>query len=217
MANSYGNIYALTAFCPLRPNGDGAESPAAAVRNALNHEPSDHHGAMAKVPNTYFCRFLVLDDVVYQGKPAVYEHLQSNYLVFVATVYGDLEPYLRGMWLNATPFVREVWKFCIGFDRVHDENTFARYIQQCQVNTDLFFNGTIDPGTSNQSLAEQLKGLYVQQEFARFVCEHQGVPASELQEAFQTFVARVRPDDLSGPTWRAGASTLGDAVVGADR
>jgi len=217
MANSYENIYALTAFCPLRPESVGTESPAAVIRNLLNHEPSDHHGAMAKVPNTYFCRLLVLDDVIYQGKPAEYEHLQSNYLVFTATVYGDLEPYLRGMWAAATPFVRAVWQYCVGFDGVHDELTFARYIQQCQVNTDLFFNGSIEPGSSNQSLAEQLKALYVQQEFARFVSDHQGLPAGELQEAFQKFVARVRPDDMSGPTWRAGASSLGDAVMGADQ
>jgi len=216
MDNRYGNIYALTAFCPLRPESDGTESPTAVIRNVLNHEPSDHHGAMARVPNTFLCRLFVLDDVVYQGKPAVYEHLKSNYLVFTATVYGDLEPYLRGMWINAAPFVREVWRFCIGFDRVHDEITFARYIQQCQIKTNLFFNGSDDPGSSEHSPAEQLKSLYVQQEFARFVGEHQGLSAGEVQEAFQRFVARVRPDDLTGPTWRAGASSLDDAVVGAD-
>ena len=42
------------------------------------------------------------------------------------------------------------------------------------------------------------------------------VPAGELQEAFRRFVARVRPDDMTAPTWRAGASSLEDAVVGVD-
>jgi hypothetical protein len=216
MANSYGGVFTLTAFCPLRPESGGLESPAAVIRHVLNHEPSDHRGAMAKVPNTFFCRLLVLDDVIYQGSPAVDEHLQSKYLVFTATVYGDLDPYLRGMWMSAEPFVRKVFQFCVGFEGVKDEASFARYVRQCQVNTDLFFNGSIEPGNTEHPPAEQLKALYVQQEFTRFVSEHQGRPASEIQEAFKKFVARVRPDEVSGPTWRAGAASLDEAVVGAD-
>ncbi len=53
---------------------------------------------MAKVPNTYLCRFCVLSDVPYQGKPAYLEHLKSDYLVFSSNFYGELEPYLEGMW-----------------------------------------------------------------------------------------------------------------------
>jgi hypothetical protein len=217
MANSYSNVYSLTVFCPLRPGGGGQPSPAARIRHTLDHEPSDHRGAMAGVPNTYFCRMFVLDDVTYQGKPAVCEHLQSSYFVFTAALYGDPEQYLRGLWAHATPFVREVWQFCVGFDRVQDDVAFARYIRQCEVNTNLFFNGSIEPGSTNQSLAEQLKALYVQQEFSKFVLEHQGLPAGEIQEAFRVFLARVRPDDVAGPTWRAGASSLETAVVGEDQ
>jgi hypothetical protein len=214
MTNYYNNVSTLNAFCPLRSDGEGGASHAARIRRVLDHQPPDHRGAMAAVPHTYFCRFLVLDDVIYQGAPYVEEHLQSKYLVFTATVFGDLEPYLRGMWINAAPFAREIWQSCVGFDRVHDEAAFARYLLQCQVNTALFFNGSINKGAIDHPPAEQLKALYVQQEFARFVSDHQGMPARELQQAFQEFVARVRPDDVTGPTWRAGASSLEAAVGG---
>ena len=209
MANKNGNAYALTTFCPIRHDGGESESFATSIRNLLNHTDPDHHGPMAQVPNTYFCRFFVMDDVVYQGKPAIYENLKSNYLVFTVTFYGELDTYLHGMWQHAGPFVRDLWRFCVGFDQVHDEASFAHFIQRCQVDTTFYFNGsTQDP------LAEQLKSLYVKQEFAEFAAEHQGLPAAELQHAFNAFVARIKPGNLAGPTWRAGATSLDEAVVG---
>jgi hypothetical protein len=63
-------------------------------------------------------------------------------------------------------------------------------------------------------LSEQLKALYLKQELANFALEHQGVkdPVA-LQRAFKDFLARVQPDNLAGPTWRPGASSLETAVV----
>jgi len=208
MPNKNGNAYALTTLCPLLADSGRDESPLAIVRDRLDAFPTDHLSPMATVPNTYFSRIFVLDDVVYEAKPANLDRLESNYLVFTADFYGELEPYLQGMWKEAEPFIKDVWEFCVGFTEVRDAASFARYIRRCQVETTFYFVGSTD-----EPLAEQLKSLYLKQEFSKFVCEHQGWPAAKLQTAFREFVASVKPFETSGPTWRPGAATLADAVV----
>jgi hypothetical protein len=61
-------------------------------------------------------------------------------------------------------------------------------------------------------LAQQLKNLYLKQEFSKFAFESQGKSAVALQEAFREFVRRAQPENLAGPTWAAGAYHL-DRVV----
>lgn len=209
MSNEHGNAYALTTLCPLVAATGRDESPAAIIRDRLNDLPTDQESPFARVPNTYFVRLFVLDDVVYQSKPFVLEHLSSKYLVLSADFHGALEPYLEGVWQHAQAAVRQIWEYCVGFEGVHDGASFRRYIEKCQVTTTFPFVGSND-----QPLAVQLKALYLKQEFSRFVCEHQGRSPAELQAAFRSFVARTNPESLAAPTWRAGASELANVVVG---
>ena len=219
MPHQSGNAYGLTTLCPLmsaeqywrtHPRGAGLhDSPATLLKDFLNDQPLDSASPMAKVPNTYLCRFFVLDDVVYEGKPALAEHLESKYLVFVCELHGELKRYLTGMWTHAEQFVQQAFQYCIGFDGVRDAAGFVQYIERCQVETTFYFNGSND-----KPLAEQLKALYLKQELAKFAAEHQGKPAAELQQAFQQFVARVKPRELEGPSWRPGANSLKTAVIG---
>ena len=220
MPNEAGNAYGLTTLCPIvngaeAPTpGHSARSCAALTRDVLQSLNEADPSPIAKVPNTYLCRFMVLDNVAYQGKPAHLDRLKSSYLIFVADIYTGpdskrgLRRYLEGMWEHAEPTIRKVWAHCVGFEKVQSADTWVRYIMKCQVETTLYFNGSND-----QPLAEQLKALYLKQEFSKFAYEHQGKPAAELQEAFKQFVARTRPSDLLGPTWLAGAETLETAVV----
>jgi hypothetical protein len=218
MANRSGNAYALTALCPIRggvPPGsppDG-QSYTALIRNQLQALHVNEQSPMAKVPNTYLCRFWVLSDVLYQGKPAFLEHLKSDYLVFSSNFYGELDPYLNGMWKAfeeseaLAAGIRGILGYCYGGDIVTNAKSFIEYIKKCQVTTTFFFNGSTD-----EPLAEQLKNLYLKQEFSKFAFENQGKSAADLQKAFQEFVQRTQPANLSGPTWAAGAYHL-DRVV----
>jgi len=209
MPNENGNAYGLTVLSPLCGETRENQSVAAILRARLRNLDVHENSPMARVPNTYLSRMFVLDDVFYQGKPALQEHLKSKYLVFIAELHGELEPYLRGMWQHAEPMVRGLWEFCIGFDDVHDASGFVKYIEKCQVETTFYFNGSTD-----KPLAEQLKALYLKQELGKFVHENQGRDAAALQQAFKAFIARVDPSNLAGPTWRAGASSLALAVAG---
>jgi hypothetical protein len=212
MANKSGNAYALTTLCPMLAESGQRESPATIIRDRLNDLPTDDASPMAKVPNTYLCRFFVLDDVVYEGKPAHSEHLKSKYLVFTSNFHGELEPYLEGMWQHAEAFVRAAFEYCVGFAGVRTAADFVAYVKRCQVETTFYFNGS-----SDAPLAEQLKALYLKQELSKFAYEQQGKSAEELQRAFATFVRRVKPTDLAGPSWRPGAASLDSAVIGEGR
>ncbi|MDB4972236.1 MAG: hypothetical protein JWN48_577 [Myxococcaceae bacterium] len=210
MPNESGRAYGLTTLFPLCNDSEDDQSFAAVVRGHLRALAVDESSPMAKVPNTYLCRMFVLDDVFYEGKPAAEEHLRSKYLVFVAELHGDLDTYLRGMWTHAEETIRRIWHYCVAFQHVDSADDFVRYVKKCQVETTFYFNGSND-----DPLAEQLKALYLKQELAKFVHEHQGVDAASLQAAFRQFVERTQPKNLASPTWRPGASSLELAVIGA--
>ena len=194
----------LTVLCPIVNNGaePGQQcSTTMRVRDYLHDIPLHENSPMAKIPNTYLCRFYVLNDVFYEGYPAKEEHLKSKYLVFSSNYYGDLETYLKGMWTHAKSDVEAIWQHCVAFDKVKTADDFVAYMKKCQVYNHLFFNGsTGDP------LADQLKAIYLKQEFSRFAYENQGKPAEQLQQAFQAFVERTQPNNIDGPSWVPGAN-----------
>lgn len=216
MGNVRGNAYGLTVLSPIKPglvtkefNPLGAgQSYVAALRNHLEGMELDELSPFASVPNTYLSRLYVLNDVFYQGRPAAEDHLASKYLVFESNFHGKLKPYLKGMWDGMTEEARNIWSHCIGFDQVNDAAGFIKYIKKCQLNTTFFFVGSNDV-----SQAEQLKSLYLKQEFSEFVSRNQGKSANELQAAFKEFIAEKQPSNLQQPTWRAGATSLEDAVI----
>lgn len=190
----------LTVLCPIVNGGEGQGSLAMLTRDRLQDLHLHENSPMAKVPNTYLCRFYVLNDVFYESSPAIEEHLQSKYLVFSTNYHGGQETYLKGMWDHAEDKIRDIWQNCVAFDKVNSAAGFVSYMERCQVRNALFFNGS-----NGDSLAEQLKSLYLKQEFSRFVYANQGKSPADLQQAFQAFVARTEPGDIDAPTWVAGA------------
>ncbi len=227
MANVSGKAYALTAICPIKDGHEGEIACADAVRNRLITWGVDEYSPMAKVPNTYLCRYFVLDDVYSQSLTGTdfydrfyafwsifsdkarlaalphEDHLKSKYLVFSSNFHGDLETYLRGMWRHAAEDIKPIWQHCYAFEMVNDENSFIEYIKKCQRTANLFFVGSND-----LPLQQQLRSLYLKQEFSRFAAESQGLPAAELQQAYLAFAKRVDLQNPNGPAWRPGQSSL---------
>ena len=119
--------------------------------------------------------------------------------MFSSNFHGDRDTYVRGMWEENEAAVKEIWQHCVAFEDVRSAQDFVDYVKKCQVDNDLFFNGSTD-----DSLADQLKALYLKQEFTRFAYANQGVSAAELQKNFENFVSRTEPSNLAGPSWRAG-------------
>ena len=128
MANKSGNAYALTLLCPILPGAQPGTEPgiegtshASSLRYQLQQQVRvSEESPMAKVQNTYLCRFYVLDDVPYQAKPAILEHLNSRYLVFCSNFHGELDDYLTGMWIAIEQEIRVILNHCVGFSEVSD-------------------------------------------------------------------------------------------------
>ena len=232
--NISGNAYALTILSPIK-NGCTQEEIAYAdiVRDMLQKWNTEKNSPMALTPETYLCRFFVLDDVYTESMPGASafdtivdwlpsvpdwarrralpaeDHLKSRYLVFSSNFYcgpsGDVDAYLRGMWNAISDDIKDIWGYCYGFEQVNDADTFITYMKKCQLTATLFFVGSND-----DPLEEQLKALYLKQEFAKFAVDNQGLSAAELKQNFQAFIARVQPTNLSAPTWSAGKYRLED-------
>lgn len=227
MTNISQRAYSLTLASPIRNAYVDETSCVNAIRNRLEDWNIAASHPMASVPQTYFCRLFVLDELPHQSLSAgdfgrtFYElmaiffdryreaalphvdHLQSAYLITCISFHGDIDTYLRDMWHAIAPDIRAVWKHCYGFEQVHDASAFVAYIKKCQIHASLFFVGANDA-----SLEEQLKALYLKQEFTKFAVEHQGLPAEELQHAYRLFIQRVQPTNLCAPSWQPGQTTL---------
>lgn len=214
MPNKSGNAYGLTVLSPIKNGSIGNQSFSNLTRYCLQELEVDNNSPWARIPNTYLCRLFVLNDVFYNPEsgpfslkqynaPRIEEHLQSEYLVFSSNFYGDLDLYLQGMWLNAEKEISDIWGHCVAFDRVSSMGDFVDYIKKCQVETTFYFNGS-----SDDPLDEQLKSLYLKQEFSKFAFANQGKDPEALQKAFLMFSKDVEPDNLSAPTWPAGKNSI---------
>lgn len=226
--NVSGKAYALTILSPIKNAYTQDEiAYADVIRDHLQNWNFENNSPMAKVPQTYLCRFFVLDDVYTESQPTggaldtlsdflpavpdsvrrntvpKEDHLKNRYLVFSCNFHGgenaDLDGYLHGMWNAISDRIQEIWQYCYGFEKVRDAQSFARYMKQCQMEASLFFNGSND-----DSLPEQLKALYLKQEFAKFVIDNQGLDAAHIKVNLQAFMQRVAPTNLTAPTWAAG-------------
>lgn len=215
MANTAGNAYGLTALIPLKKGSSDGVSYDKQARDLLQQWPKDDESPMACVPNTYLCRFYLLNDVFYEGEPAVEEHLKNKYIAYETNFYGSLEFYLTEAWEQAKATWQNLLKHCVAFDEVKTSEDFVCYIKRCQVNNHLYFNGSND-----KPLAEQLKSLFVKQSFSHFCFltqefQAQGeLGARRLQEAFRRYNEYIDADNLQHPTWPVAANKEPENISG---
>jgi hypothetical protein len=241
--NTVGRHSGLTALFPIRSGTFDATSTRSdqsiegSLKSLLRSAPRDEQSPFADVPDTYFARLLILTNLVAQ--PVCYSvatrtvagfvtrpwnwirarmspkavvgvgELQSRYLVWTLDVHGPIETYLGHLWANQEPFVRSVFSHCYGFDKVSDISSFVSYVNECQVDNALLFMGSTD-----EPVAEQLKGLFLKQQFAEFVATHQTPETrANVWVDFQQFCRDTQPENIDGPTWRRGATTLNNAYA----
>ncbi len=209
MQNISKKAYALTVLSPIKDVISDGNSGAVLTKKIIDQLKINENGPcnsgnspLSLVPNTYLARFYILDDVFFEGAPAKEDHLKSKYLVFSSNFYGDRDEYLQRFWEKAEVHARKIWQHCYGFEKVNDTTSFVEYIKKCQVNTTYFFNGSVD-GEDDIPLNDQLKALYLKQEFSKFAWENQGKSDSELKTAFKDFIDRTQPTQES-PRWAPG-------------
>jgi hypothetical protein len=182
-----GGHYFLTAFMPIatQPVKDGATitSPVHALRKELAKLPSsptfavttDEQSPFSRNALCHFARFVIIDDVAYNGRDASdplvdalrqavgrivnpviaqpQDHLKRPYLLlamdFDAADGSDAsrDAFLQGLWADMSPELDAILSFCVGFGaQPASAARFARFIADCQVETTMPFNDYyIDP------------------------------------------------------------------------
>lgn len=128
-------------------------------------DPSRPKSPFARNNKTHLARFVVINDVVYNGRkpsdailgrlgaggnpiiPEEVDRLNRQYLLFAAdldTAGGDdkdLDAYLATLWNSMEKELRAIFGHCERFDEdVKDAGSFAAYIRKCQLVTTMPFN-----------------------------------------------------------------------------
>lgn len=213
MGNRFGNAYGLTVLIPVKNGTENNRAYDKIIRDQIQKWPKHGDSPFALVPNTYLARIFLLQDVFYEGAPAVEEHLKSKYLVVTSNFHGDLDTYLYGMWDAISDALKVLLKHCVAFDTVLSAAEFVIYIKKCKINNSLFFNGSTD-----KPLPEQLKALYVKQAFVHFAyltqhLRNQGeAGAVNLQKSFKKFVKHIELSNLEGNSWPVAATEVPNKI-----
>jgi hypothetical protein len=183
MPNYDAGHYFLTVLAPIRLDSvliDGqSHSRRHLIRERLAAMPTgERTGAsigtggdalFARNTRTHFARFVVLDDVVFNGRvsgdtllervkdlvlrrnsdpliPQPVDRLSTPFLIFDADFdaqSGDdseLKSYLTELWATMGDELTAIFSDCVGFESVGTADAFFAYIKKCQVETTMPFN-----------------------------------------------------------------------------
>jgi hypothetical protein len=152
MGNTSGSAYAFMAVTPILPGqGDALEQRLAAL-------PGGEASPLAGMGTTHFARWLVLNDLVYQGPPQKRDSLQSAYLFFVSNFDGELDTYLDAMLATMRAEAEAVWSCCVGFPGTADPAKFKTYLKHNQVETTFFVSAYPEASVSDVRKAMDLRG-----------------------------------------------------------
>lgn len=167
-----GQARALTVLTAIR---DGEESALARYLNALG---SGDDSPLASVPATHFARWVVIGDVVYEGKGSR-EHLQCGQLLFTANFDGDLAAYLESLRVGLGESADAIWGRCHGYPGRGDAGQFAGYLRAHQVESSLFFAAYGD-----RTVSDVKDSLATRRQVIDFALRSQGLAPEALQAAF---------------------------------
>jgi hypothetical protein len=173
--NISGQAYSLTVLTPIIDDHERG------LAQYLDGLPSGDQSPLAGVHGTHFARWVVMDDVMYEGsEQGEREHLQHARLLFTSNFDGELEPYLEGLCTGLGDSADEIWGHCIGYPGSSDAGAFARYFRHHQIDSSLFFSAYGD-----RTVGDVTRSLALRTKFIDFVLRAQGLPAAELQASFR--------------------------------
>jgi hypothetical protein len=172
-SNTLGQAYALTVLTPITP---GREDELRATLARFEAEGSP----FAQLGRTHFARWVVLEDFVNDPSQPTEDHLCCRYLLFSATLDGELDSYLN--LLCASDWAAGVWGACIGAPEPLEGPAFKAYLRHNQIDTGLFFSAYPDARVEHVQRA-----LALREKTIDFAADAQELDPAALQ---QEFVAR---------------------------
>jgi hypothetical protein len=161
----------------LTPVIDGHETQLAHYLNSLG---TGDQSPLAGVHGTHFARWVVIDDVIYEGPDqGERDHLEHPRLLFTSNFDGELAPYLEALRSGLGNAADAIWGHCIGYPGRDDAHAFAEYLRHHQIDSSLFFAAYGD-----RTVEDVKRSLALRSRFIDFALRAQGLPAAELKDAF---------------------------------
>jgi hypothetical protein len=171
--NVSGQAYALSVLAPI------ADGQAGELRAHLEGLGEGAASPLARVPGTHIARWVVIDDVVYQGAGQRKRDTLTPRLLFSSNFDGEVSAYLEGLRTGMAAEADAVWGHCRGYPGHEDGPAFAAWMNVHMLEAALFFAAyggmTVDQVHANLDRRRRLVGL---------VLEAQGLPAADLKARF---------------------------------
>lgn len=179
MLNKNGQAYGLTVLAPIK------QGEADVLRSTLAKiPPVDVDSPLADIPLTHNARFNIIDALPFVGAPALYDHLQNQYLLFSCVfdtgnanrreIERDLDNYLQQMYQAIAIEITAIWGHCVDFPEDLTLQTFQDFVRKYQISGGLFFADYPD-----NTAQEVRRALFEQKKFIEFVIKGQDISESE--------------------------------------
>ncbi len=172
--NVSGQASALTVLTPVLPERISA------LAGHLDALPGGERSPLARVAGTHFARWVVIDDVVYEGPPQPRDALAAPRLLFTSNFDGRLEPYLEALRTGLGEDADAIWSHCAGYPGREEPGAWSGWLRAHQVDSGLFFAAYGD-----RTVSEVLAHLDLRSRLMRFALEAQALAPEVLQSRFQ--------------------------------
>ena len=104
MSDVVGQARALTVFTPI------VQGHVNELRAYLDGLPTGDDSPLARTAGTHFARWVILPQLIYEGRPQRRELLGTPYLVFTSNFDGELDPYLDALASQMPSEAHEIWR-----------------------------------------------------------------------------------------------------------
>jgi hypothetical protein len=171
--DTLGNQYALTVLTPIWP---GAERELRTYIEGLDPQRSP----LSRLRRTHFGRWVIVEDFVPDPSEPHHDELDCQYLLFSATLDGDLFSYLDELCEELADEAEHIWGVCIGAPHPTRGPPLKAYLLHNQIHTSLFFSAY--PTTT---VTDVRQALEARTRAVAFAVEAQGMEPAALQQAFR--------------------------------
>jgi hypothetical protein len=131
-SNVAGQMYALTVFTPIVPDRLQELRDYLA---GLPREPSP----LGRLGAAHFARWVVVPDFISDPSQPRKDHLPTPYLLFSATLDGQLDAFLDDLCQQLAEEVQAIWGCCEGAPTPASGPALRDYLKHNQIDTGLFF------------------------------------------------------------------------------
>ena len=173
MGDVSGQARALTVFTPIEPGH------VVALRGYLDAMPTGADSPLARVRSTHFARWVIMPQLIYEGRPQRRDLFRLPYLVFTSNFDGELEPYLDAITTEMPSEAHEIWRHCVGYPGEATGAAFKDYLRRHSVPNTFFLSAY------PEATVDRVRGALEQKKrFLDFATRAQAMEPEELRATF---------------------------------